>query len=94
MSKPEDNPTPITIAGDVVENTVVEKQPNILVRGYRKIRKDPKTTLAVVGGTLLVGGAAYLGRKTAPSCDGDLYFVPIDTDVDPEPVEEPDTTVA
>lgn len=93
MSKPEDNPTPITIAGDVVEETVVEKRPNIVVRGYRKIRKDPKTTLAVVGGTLLVGGAAFLGRKSAPSCDSPHYF-PVDTDVDLGYVEEPDTTVA
>lgn len=70
MSKPEDTTTPVVqINPDAVSDEVVEKRPNILVRGYRKIRKDPKTTLAVVGGTALVAGAAFLGRKSAPSCD-------------------------
>lgn len=94
MSKPEDTPTPITIAGETVENAVVEKRPNILVRGYRKIRKDPKTALAVVGGTVLVGGAAYLGRKTAPSCDAEIHVITEDELMELADVEAPDTTVA
>lgn len=72
MSKPNDNPTPITIAGqaeEVTEKTVAEKKPNVIVRGYRKCRRNPKNTLAVIGGVALVAAGAVIGRSTAPSSD-------------------------
>lgn len=91
-----DTPTVTNIAnGEVLESVDVEKRPNILVRGYRKARQNPTKTLAVAGGAVLVAGAAFLGRKTAPSIDTlDYDFAPAELETDEVPEESNDTTVA
>lgn len=76
------------VPADVQTDTSTEtKRPNILVRGYRWMRTNPKTTIAVVAGSALVGGAALLGRKTAPyhveivETDESEVFEPLETTV-------------
>lgn len=60
----------------------VEKQPNALVRGFRKIKQTPpKTALAVVGGIGLVALGAALGRNTAAH-----HIAIVETDFEPEPI--------
>jgi hypothetical protein len=75
----------------------VEKQPNAIVRGFRKIKQTPpKTALAVAGGIGLVALGAALGRNTAAH-----HIAIVEDDFDPEPllvtgevVESPDTQTA
>jgi len=75
----------------------VEKQPNVIVRGFRKIKQTPpKTALAVAGGIGLVALGAALGRNTAAH-----HIAIVEDDFDPEPllvtgevVESPDTKTA
>jgi len=60
----------------------VEKQPNVIVRGFRKIKQTPpKTALAVVGGVGLVALGAALGRSTAAH-----HIAIVEDDFDPEPI--------
>ena len=95
MSKNDTTPTPATDAPaseTPTDLTVVEKKPNPLVRGWHAIKRNPKTTLAVAGGAVLVTVAAAAGRATAP------YHVEIvEDDFVPEPLvslESDDSTVA
>lgn len=78
-------PTPEATATDSVPTVaVVEKQPNVLVRGFRKIRSTPpKTAIAVVGGVALVTAGAVLGRKTAP-----YHVAVVEDEFVPEPLFE------
>lgn len=70
---------------DTVENEteVQEKRPNILVRGFRAAKANPKNTIAVIAGTVLVAGAAYMGRTTAP-----VHLQIVDDGFEPEPLIE------
>lgn len=71
---------PTDAAGSDV--TVVEKQPNAIVRGFRKIKNTPpKTAIAVGLGVVLVGAGTVLGRKTAP-----LHVEIVESDVEIEPM--------
>jgi hypothetical protein len=103
MSKPTtDQPNPFVVAGeatDVTATAPVEKKGRIR-KTFKKvgttISENKTTALAVVGLGFLMGGSAYLGRKTAPSNDSQP-----ETDVpnhDGEYLEldatETDTTVA
>lgn len=96
------SPKPTVVQGEVIDPTetdetkteTVEKRPNVFVRGARKIKQNPKTALAVVGGALLVTAGAVAGRKTAP-----LYLEVHDSEVDVPPMlvtpdTEPEDTVA
>ncbi len=85
-----DKPTPITPSTTVV-NVNVEKQSFFQKKVVAPIKRHPKLATAIAGGVALVGGAAYLGRKSAPSIDTDPVqyegtFV--------EPSSEEDATVA
>jgi hypothetical protein len=85
-----DKPTVVTTAPAETDTTVQieEKRPNVLVRAARAIKREPKTTLAVVAGTALVAGSAFLGRKTAP-----LHIQIVESDIELEPVlQTPDTS--
>lgn len=83
-----DKTTPQTAPTELVPPTVVEKQPNALVRGYRKIKNTPpKTAIAVVGGVVLVAAGAALGRKTAP-----YHVAVVEDEFEPEPLFEVPTS--
>lgn len=71
-------------ANPVIEGVVVEKKPNIFVRGFRKIKNTPpKTAVAVVGGVALVAAGAVLGRSTAP-----YHVAIVEDEFAPEPLLE------
>lgn len=80
-----DKPTPQTVpTAPAIEGVVVEKQPNVLVRAFRKIKNTPpKTAIAVVGGVALVSAGAVLGRRTAP-----YHVAVIEDEFVPEPLFE------
>lgn len=80
--KPASTETP---AAEVPSTPVlVEKQPNVLVRGFRKIKSTPpKTAIAVAGGVALVTAGAVLGRRTAP-----YHVAVVEGDFQPEPILE------
>lgn len=84
MSNPT-QPTPQTAPANApIEGVVVEKKPNVLVRGYRKIRSTPpKTAIAIIGGVGLVTAGAVLGRKTAP-----YHVAVVEDEFVPEPLFE------
>jgi hypothetical protein len=65
------------------------KKPNVIVRGFRKAKANPKQTLAVAGGMVLVGAAAALGRSTAPT----YVFTDCVVEVEDPETESDDTTV-
>ena len=75
----------------------VEKQPNVIVRGFRKIKQTPpKTAFAIAGGIGLVALGAALGRNTAAH-----HIAIVEDDFEPEPlivtgevVESPETQTA
>lgn len=86
MSKPS-NDLNVVPAAPSTEETVAtpeEKRPNVIVRGFHKIKHNPKPALAVAGGTALIFVAAALGRATAPSTQYDVFiqeddeYVPLD----------------
>lgn len=83
MSNDKSVPAVTTVPADVPETTPTEtKQPNPVVRAYRKIRATPpKTAIAVVGGVALVGAGAFLGRKSAS-----YHVEVVEDDFEPEPV--------
>lgn len=78
-------PTAVPTDAEATESstdvTLVEKQPNPLVRGWHAIKRNPKTTLAVVGGAVLVTVAAAAGRATAGS-----HVEIVNDDYEPEPI--------
>jgi hypothetical protein len=66
--KTRNQPTPTEVPAAESDSTptLVEKRPNVFVRGYRKIRSTPpKTAIAVGLGVGLVTAGAVLGRKTS-----------------------------
>lgn len=72
QSETESTPTVVT----------VEKQPNVIVRGLKKIKQTPtKTRIAVIGGVGLVVLGAALGRGTAAH-----HIAIVEDDFDPEPL--------
>lgn len=87
MSNETKSPVAAVPADVQTDDSTETKRPNILVRGYRKAKANPKLTLAVVAGVGLVSGAAYLGRKTAPysveivETDEEETFEPLETTV-------------
>lgn len=88
MSNTQKPPTPSTeeapAENPVIQGVVVEKQPNFLVRGFRKIKNTPpKTAIAVVGGVALVAAGAVLGRSTAP-----YHVAIVEDEFQPEPLLE------
>lgn len=104
MSKPNtDQPTPLVVAGEATEvpetTPVVKKKLRTRISESKPVvfLKEHKTAvIATVGLGALVGGSAYLGRKSAPSTDL-LILEPLDVtydDQDELDANEADTTVA
>lgn len=72
------------IATDAPQAEETPKKPNALVRGFRKAKANPKQTLAVAGGLVLVGAAAALGRASAPTVDFNVYVTEEETPEEPQ----------
>lgn len=85
MSKSTDT----NLAAVPTEETTEAKKPSLVQKFVvNPVKKHPKLATAIAGGLVLVGGAAYLGRVTAPDA---TEFPP---DNGEEYPEESDTTVA
>lgn len=61
------NPTETPTTADKAK--VVEPKPNVIVRGWQKIKSNPKTALAVVGGTALVAVASFMAGSASSTPD-------------------------
>lgn len=81
MSNDNTTVPPTAPAGVPTDAPTEVKRPNVVVRTFRAIKNDPKTTLAVVAGVGLVAGSAFLGRKTAP-----LHIEIVESPIELEPV--------
>lgn len=79
--KKQDAPVTAAPADATPADSTESKRPNIAVRAWNRLRNNPKTAIAVVGGVALVSAGAFVGRKTAP------YHVElVEDDVELEPL--------
>lgn len=86
------SPVPSTPENET--EVVVEKQSFIQRRIVTPIKNHPKVAAAIGGGLLLVAGAAYAGRATAPDATDVQFTDQENSELEALVAEAEDTTVA
>lgn len=84
MSKPNTNEQPTVVEGVVIDHPAAPAKEKGRVRKtigkvVTTVKEHKKAAIAAAGLVVLTGGAAYLGRSTAPTCD---EHAEVDTDTD------------